>query len=176
MRQKVIFKVAEAKFWILSSYYKFSYRILVVLGFKVVWPWWPQWPQKGLRDFFFENMFLKSVHSKKRDEACPGFLILGSLWASQKGRKTSVFWTVQIWQCPVEPYFLGTFCVTKTITTVKQYCVKSRKVIFILILEHKWRCWKVILVWPNLPLLLNNVRQNSRIVLEILWNSKGNAG
>ena len=37
-------------------------------------------------------------------------------------------------------HFLGTFCVTKTITTVKQYCVKSRKSIFILILEHKWRC------------------------------------
>ena len=30
------FEVAEAKFWISSSFYKFSFRISVVLGFEVI--------------------------------------------------------------------------------------------------------------------------------------------
>ena len=50
--QEVIFEVAEAKFWISSSFNKFWFRIFVVLGFKVVWPQRPRRPQKGLREFF----------------------------------------------------------------------------------------------------------------------------
>ena len=33
---EVIFEVAEAKFWISSSFYKFSFRIFVVLDFEVI--------------------------------------------------------------------------------------------------------------------------------------------
>ena len=50
--QEVIFEVAEAKFWISSIFNEFSFRIFVVLSFKVVWPWRPRRPQKGLREFF----------------------------------------------------------------------------------------------------------------------------
>ena len=42
--QEVIFEVAEAKFWISSNFYKFSFRIFVVLGFEVIWPRRPQRP------------------------------------------------------------------------------------------------------------------------------------
>ena len=70
--QEVIFEVAEAKFWISSSFYKFSLIIFVVLGFEVVWPWRPQRPQKGLREFFQK---LKSVRSNKKDEVCHSFLV-----------------------------------------------------------------------------------------------------
>ena len=49
---EVIFEVAEAKFWISSSFDRFSFRIFVVLGFEVVWPQWPRRPQKGLSEFF----------------------------------------------------------------------------------------------------------------------------
>ena len=44
---------------------KFSFRIFVVLGFEVVWPWWPQRPQKGLRDFF-KYIFEVSAFQEKR--------------------------------------------------------------------------------------------------------------
>ena len=50
--QEVIFEVAEAKFWISSSFNKFWFRIFVVLGFEVVWPQRPRRPQKGLSEFF----------------------------------------------------------------------------------------------------------------------------
>ena len=50
--QEVIFQVAEAKFWVSSSFYKFSFRIFVVLDFEVVWPRRPQRPRKGVREFF----------------------------------------------------------------------------------------------------------------------------
>ena len=33
---EVIFEVAEAKFWISSSFYKFSFRIFIILGFEVI--------------------------------------------------------------------------------------------------------------------------------------------
>ena len=50
--QEVIFEVAEAKFWISSSFDRFWFRIFVVLGFEVVWPQRPRRPQKGLSEFF----------------------------------------------------------------------------------------------------------------------------
>ena len=42
----------HAKFWTSSSFYKFSFRIFVVLDFEVVWPRRPQRPRKGVREFF----------------------------------------------------------------------------------------------------------------------------
>ena len=50
--QEVIFEVADAKFWIWFSFCKFLFRIIIVIGFKVVWPRQPQWPRKGVREFF----------------------------------------------------------------------------------------------------------------------------
>ena len=50
--QEVIFEVAKAKFWISSIFYKFSFRIFIVLGFEVVWPRRPQRPRRGVREFF----------------------------------------------------------------------------------------------------------------------------
>ena len=47
--QEVIFEVAEAKFWISSSFDKFSFRIFVVLCLKAVWP---RCPQNGPRECF----------------------------------------------------------------------------------------------------------------------------
>ena len=49
--QEVIF---EAKFWISSSFNKFSFRIFVILDFEVVWPRWPQWPQKRHTQIFWK--------------------------------------------------------------------------------------------------------------------------
>ena len=43
---------AKAKFWISSSFNKFSFRIFVVLDFEVVGPWRPQWPKKQLAKIF----------------------------------------------------------------------------------------------------------------------------
>ena len=63
------------KFWISSSFYKFSFRIFIILDFEVFWPQRPQRPQNGLEDFFSKITFLKSVHSKEKDEACLGFLL-----------------------------------------------------------------------------------------------------
>ena len=54
---EVIFKVAEAKFWISSSFYKFSFRIFVVLDFEVVWPRRLQRLQKGVWEFFQKLCF-----------------------------------------------------------------------------------------------------------------------
>ena len=72
--QEVIFEVIEAKFWISFSFYMFSFRIFVILHFEVVWPWrtsasseWAQW-------IFSKITFLKSVHSKEKDDACLSFL------------------------------------------------------------------------------------------------------
>ena len=45
--QEVIFEVTEAKFWISSSFCKFSFRIFVVLDFEVVWPRRPQRPRRS---------------------------------------------------------------------------------------------------------------------------------
>ena len=50
--QEVIFEVAEAKFWISSSFYKFSFRIFVILDFEVVWPRRPRRPQNGPSECF----------------------------------------------------------------------------------------------------------------------------
>ena len=50
--QEVIFEVAEAKFWISSSFNKFWFRIFVILDFEVVWPRQPQRPQKCLCQIF----------------------------------------------------------------------------------------------------------------------------
>ena len=49
---EVIFEVAEAKFWISSSFYKFSFRIFVILDFEVVWPRRPRRPQNGPSECF----------------------------------------------------------------------------------------------------------------------------
>ena len=49
---EVIFEVAEAKFWISSSFYKFSFRIFVILDFEVVWPRRPRRPQKEPSEYF----------------------------------------------------------------------------------------------------------------------------
>ena len=49
----------------MSNFYEFSFRILLLLGFEVVWP---RHPQKGLRDFFFSK--ITSVGSNERDEVC----------------------------------------------------------------------------------------------------------
>jgi hypothetical protein len=64
--QEVIFVVAEANFWILSSFYKFSFIIFVLLGCEVVWPWQPQRPQKGLRDFFQKLNFWNQCIPRKK--------------------------------------------------------------------------------------------------------------
>ena len=64
--QEVIFEVAEAKFWIPSTFYKFSFRIFCVLCFEVVWPQRPRRPQKGLRNFFKNNIFEISAFQGKR--------------------------------------------------------------------------------------------------------------
>ena len=50
--QEAIFEVVEAKFWISSHFYEFSFTICVILGFEVVSPRQPRRPQKGLREFF----------------------------------------------------------------------------------------------------------------------------
>ena len=52
--QEVIFEVAEAKIWIPSSFYKFSFRIFVVFDFEVVWPCRPQRPRKRLVKIFWK--------------------------------------------------------------------------------------------------------------------------
>ena len=52
--QDVIYKFAEAKFWISSSFNKFSFRIFVVLDFEVVWPRQPQRPQKRPMEIFWK--------------------------------------------------------------------------------------------------------------------------
>ena len=63
--QEVIFEVTEAKFWISSSFNKFSFRIFIVLGFKVVWPQWPQRPQKWHTQIFWKqpqiNVFVPKI-------------------------------------------------------------------------------------------------------------------
>ena len=46
------FRGREAKFWILSIFNGFSFRIFVILSFEVVWPQRTRRPQKGLREFF----------------------------------------------------------------------------------------------------------------------------
>ena len=48
--QEVIFEVTEAKFWISSSFNKFSFRIFIVLDCKVVWP---RQPQKRYQQIFW---------------------------------------------------------------------------------------------------------------------------
>ena len=52
--QQVIFKVAEAKVWISSSFNRFLFRNFVVLDFKVVWPRQPQRPQKQHTQTFWK--------------------------------------------------------------------------------------------------------------------------
>jgi hypothetical protein len=45
-----------------------------------------------------------------------------------------------------------------TIFLTGEWCCEENGVGKILTLDHKRQWWKLILVWPNLPLLLNNVR------------------
>ena len=79
LRSRGYFRGHWGQIWISSSFYKFSFRIFVVVGFEVVWPRRPQQPQKGLREFFLKVTFLKSVHSKEKDEVCLCFLVTKSL-------------------------------------------------------------------------------------------------
>jgi hypothetical protein len=72
--QEVIFEVAEAKLLISSSSYKFSFRIFVVWGFKVVWPRQPQQPQKVLRDFFQKLHFWNQCIPRKKMRHVSAFL------------------------------------------------------------------------------------------------------
>ena len=57
--QEVIFEVAEAKFWISSSFYKFSFIIFVVFGFNSHLTWQPE-------NFFKNVIFEISAFQRKR--------------------------------------------------------------------------------------------------------------
>ena len=46
-------------------FYKFSFRIFVILGFEVIWPRQPHWPQKGLREFFQKLHFWNQCIPRK---------------------------------------------------------------------------------------------------------------
>ena len=48
------------------KFYKFLFRIFVVLGFKFVWPRQPQRPQEGLREFFQKLQFWNQCIPKIR--------------------------------------------------------------------------------------------------------------
>ena len=63
---EVIFEVAEAKFWISSSFYKFSFRIFVILDFEVVWPRRPRRPQNGPSECFQKLHFLNQCIQRKK--------------------------------------------------------------------------------------------------------------
>jgi hypothetical protein len=69
--QEVIFEVAEAKFWISSSFNKFSFRIFVVLGFEVVWPRWPRRPRRGVREIFQKLHFWNQCIPTKKMSYVP---------------------------------------------------------------------------------------------------------
>ena len=99
--QKASFEVAEAKFWILSSFNGFLLRIFVILSFKVIWP---QRPQKGFREFFqklhFWNQCVPTI-----------YLSTEKLWF-QLGREIAIweFWkkSTNFWPW----YKLGLCCHT----------------------------------------------------------------
>ena len=62
---EVIFEVAEAKFWISSSFYKFSFRIFVILDFEVVWPRRPRRPRNGPSERFQKLNFWNQCIPRK---------------------------------------------------------------------------------------------------------------
>ena len=93
--QEAIFEVVEAKFWISSIFIEFSFRIFILFGFEVVWPWRPQ---KGLRDFF------QKIHSNEKDEVCHSFLVEIFTKSLPRGGVTSLG---RNW--PVNPSFLHKF-------------------------------------------------------------------
>ena len=49
-----------------GHFYRFLFRIFVVLDFKVIWPQWPWQPQMGLRDFFQKLQFWNQCVPMKR--------------------------------------------------------------------------------------------------------------
>ena len=99
--QEVIFEVAEAKFWISSSFDRFWFRIFVVLGFEVVWPQQPRRPQKGPSEFFqilhFWNQCMKLRKMSYSSALWSKFSINLSTeegWASCKYFTFDAFWLV----------------------------------------------------------------------------------
>ena len=55
-------EVVEANFWISSSFYKFSFRIFAVLGFKAVWPEFKCQSWKFLNRLYCLHILIKTTH------------------------------------------------------------------------------------------------------------------
>ena len=126
--QEVIFEVAEARLWISSRFYKFSFRIFVVLGFEVIWPQQPQRPQRGLREFFQKLRFWNQCIPRKELRHVSAFsstfllnLSTEEVWS--KGQKT--LWNCN-WIIDLMKLFVGNSVSSENIYTKNSYVMTKK--------------------------------------------------